>query len=579
MLRYALTAISVFVLLGVSFAQAHDNRWFFGGFASSTDTLFGGSVIDFSEEPPLVFKEDKTMNFDVTMASACDSSGQLQFYTNGIAIDDASNQTMANGDSLNPGQFATSFASSGYILIMSEIVLPLPGQPSKYALFHLKFETHPVFVFSISTLYMTVVDMSLNGGLGEVVSKNEVLLSNGRFGSINAVKHANGRDWWIWTTLGSENKYQRFLLTPSGLYGPDEIAADPAFCCPESEGTIAFSPDGTKMVRYNVAQGLIFYDFDRCSGTLSNPTEIPLPDSDWGGGIAFSQGSRYFYLAHDPENIYQYDTWAADIAATQQTVAAYDGFRGYYGTRSSFYMMQLGPDGRIYITAPNSIEVLGYIDQPDRPGPSCRVVQHGLHLPTMNHFTCPHYPYYRLGPLDGSPCDTLGLDNHPVAKFRYYQDSTDYLTVNFTDLSTYAPTGWSWSFGDGTVSQDTSPVHTFPQGGTYEVCLTVSNPYSSDIYCRTLQLGTSASGEVLPSVNLTVFPNPAREATNFILSDYLPCHATLYLHTATGQLVHTQRIGFGWNLVPLEGIAPGLYFYEVRDMDKVLKTGKLVVVE
>ncbi len=207
------------------------------------------------------------------------------------------------------------------------------------------------------------------------------------------------------------------------------------------------------------------------------------------------------------------------------------------------------------------------------------VEQHGITLPTYNAFSLPNFPNYRLGPLDGSPCDTLGLDNHPIAKFRYDQDTTNYLYLSFTDLSYYEPAEWSWSFGDGTVSQDTSPVHAYAQGGTYEVCLTVSNQYSASSYCKTLQIGTSATSATGPQATLTVFPNPAREATNIILSDYLPRHAVLNLYTATGQSVHYQRINFGWNTVPLEGIAPGLYFFEVRDEGRLLQSGKLVKAE
>jgi len=49
--------------------------------------------------------------------------------------------------------------------------------------------------------------------------------------------------------------------------------------------------------------------------------------------------------------------------------------------------------------------------------------------------------------------------------------------------------------------------------------------------------------------------------------------------TATIQPIRTQRIGLGWNNVPLEGMAPGLYFYEVKDEGRLLGCGKLVVVE
>ncbi|MBK8565638.1 MAG: hypothetical protein IPN76_20400 [Saprospiraceae bacterium] len=74
----------------------------------------------------------------------------------------------------------------------------MPGSKNKYTLFHLKLDYHPVFILARTTLYMTMIDMSLNDGLGEVIEINRELLTNGRFGSVNAIKHANGRDWWIY---------------------------------------------------------------------------------------------------------------------------------------------------------------------------------------------------------------------------------------------------------------------------------------------------------------------------------------------------------------------------------------------
>jgi hypothetical protein len=168
------------------------------------------------------------------------------------------------------------------------------------------------------------------------------------------------------------------------------------------------------------------------------------------------------------------------------------------------------------------------------------------------------------------------LDNHPVAKFRYDQDTSNYLQVAFTDLSYYEPAAWHWDFGDGSTSQDTSPVHTFPHDGLYEVCLTVSNQYDENTFCRSLQIGEiNATGEVLPAVKVILYPNPAAEAVNVILYDYLPRHAELRLYDALGKEVARQRLNGGWNVMPLEGIAPGVYFYEVGDGERRLSAGKL----
>jgi len=49
------------------------------------------------------------------------------------------------------------------------------------------------------------------------------------------------------------------------------------------------------------------------------------------------------------------------------------------------------------------------------------------------------------------------------------------LTVQFTDLSSNAPTSWSWSFGDGGTSTAQNPSHQFASAGTYSVSLTADN--------------------------------------------------------------------------------------------------------
>ncbi|MBA7601087.1 hypothetical protein ES703_08154 [subsurface metagenome] len=63
----------------------------------------------------------------------------------------------------------------------------------------------------------------------------------------------------------------------------------------------------------------------------------------------------------------------------------------------------------------------------------------------------------------------------PIADFDH---STNELTASFTDAS-YDPDGfvvsWSWSFGDGAISEERNPAHTYSTPGTYEVTLTVTD--------------------------------------------------------------------------------------------------------
>jgi hypothetical protein len=66
--------------------------------------------------------------------------------------------------------------------------------------------------------------------------------------------------------------------------------------------------------------------------------------------------------------------------------------------------------------------------------------------------------------------------------------------VYFTDQSSGDPTGWQWSFGDGDMSTQQNPVHTYTVPGTYTVSLTVTrngetNTQTRTDYIRVLQAG------------------------------------------------------------------------------------------
>lgn len=54
------------------------------------------------------------------------------------------------------------------------------------------------------------------------------------------------------------------------------------------------------------------------------------------------------------------------------------------------------------------------------------------------------------------------------------------LKVQFTDKSTYSPTSWKWSFGDGTYSTQKNPAHTYSKAGKYTVSLTAKNVKGSN---------------------------------------------------------------------------------------------------
>lgn len=64
------------------------------------------------------------------------------------------------------------------------------------------------------------------------------------------------------------------------------------------------------------------------------------------------------------------------------------------------------------------------------------------------------------------------------------------LSVTFTDLSYNSPSEWNWDFGDGTVSNDQNPRHTYSQEGSYNATLTVINEYGQNTQTRVISVNT-----------------------------------------------------------------------------------------
>jgi PKD repeat protein len=72
--------------------------------------------------------------------------------------------------------------------------------------------------------------------------------------------------------------------------------------------------------------------------------------------------------------------------------------------------------------------------------------------------------------------------NPPVAEFTSnYVAGACINPVQFTDVSTNAPTSWAWDFGDGQSSTQQNPSHQYAASGTYTVSLTATSANGSDV--------------------------------------------------------------------------------------------------
>lgn len=399
------------------FAQSHHpDEWWPVGIKEYPGTPgYGNAWLRFEDGVPLVQPADLNMNFEAAVAVASDTLGNLLFYSNGCEICGGDGQLLENGQGLNPGSLHEWVCGTvGYTAPRSMTALPLPGHHSQWIILHIGGSYDPSRKMVYGPLYLTQIDMVANGGKGAVTSKN-VLVASGEIEPFAIVRHGNGRDWWVVMPEYGTNRYQVRLLSPQGLSLATVQAIGSTIGC-RRVGSSIFSPDGSRYARTNSCQAVVM-DFDRCAGVFSNPVLLKRdPGMLGGGGLAFSPDNRWLYATTDlcifradldePEpfldSLYKRPYAYVDEPPISEYV---------YGTSLTY--IQAAPDGRLYLVARHreryyprfTIQGEGYAFEPE-----------GLDLPVPTVRTLPHFPNFRLFDLQGSLCDTLGI-NGPVSVF------------------------------------------------------------------------------------------------------------------------------------------------------------------
>ncbi len=393
----------------LSAQDKHDYNWMLGYDPNIPQSLYGGSCVDFHAEPPTVSFFEIPFDFSAN-AAISDVEGNLLFYTNGCQIANRKHEIMPNGDGISPGKTHDDYCDGGYPAWQGNLILPWPEHENKYVFFHTRTSGDLIK----TDLLHSIIDMTLANGMGDVgPTKNQVVVDDTLANMLTAARHGNGRDWWIIIPRDYLNGYYTLLLDPAGIFTPNlqKIGTDWTF--QDWSGQSAFSPDGSWYARANPYNELHLFRFDRCSGLLSQPLKLPLPDPDlFACGVAFSPNSQRLYVSTGLL-LYQYDLTQPDVGATRLLVDKYDGF-DVSGLPTTFFQMMPAPNGKIYMTCASTVNVLHVIHNPDEIGLACDFRQHDLLLPARNGFRTPNFPHFRLYDLPGSPCDTLGI-NGPVA--------------------------------------------------------------------------------------------------------------------------------------------------------------------
>jgi len=210
-------------------SQGEFNQWRFGFYAG----------LDFNFTPPVAVSGSPMQSYPSPI-NVSDSLGNILFYSNGSQVWNRNNQPMPNGSGL-----------FGYI-INSQAVFTIQNlsDHNKYFLFTLGH-----YGFIPQGLYYSVIDMTLNGGLGDVVNGMKNIPVYGGENTANwmsGTRHKNNKDAWLIVRSIVPSQYLAYKITSSGIDTIPIVSpsiVNTTIVWPENYGgTLKISQDGNKII-------------------------------------------------------------------------------------------------------------------------------------------------------------------------------------------------------------------------------------------------------------------------------------------------------------------------------------------
>ena len=505
--------ITIFIFLIASlpcFSQGEASHWYFGNGAGLIFDTSSGTVSPTSAAA-------STINTNEGCSSISDSNGNLLLYTDGQNVWDKNHQIMPNAD---------YFAGSGLLgdpsSTSSGLIIPRPGNPDNYYIFTVDEPHHnnawaypkqgPADINGNTLtqyddangnggfvpngddgfnngLNYSLVDLTLNGGYGDVVSteKNRPLLTYDPLDQeqvsfkcsekITAVEHDDGQSYWVISHF--LDIFYAFRVDGSGVNTtPETSQITPLITLNgyrrNSIGYLKSSPDGTKLAICHNEQGdtqgqnsnttsgsFWIYDFDDSTGIVSNPVNLMSNSGVY--GAAFSTDSSKLYSTAN-NTVYQFDLNAMDVSGSQTIIQQQSRFIG---------AIQLAPNGKIYIANTASNNSLDVINTPDELGVLCDYVTSGQPLAAGTEANLGLPPFIQSFFLAKIEVDNLCLGN----------------TTQFSIDSNEIYDSVQWDFGDSSpLSTSDSPVHIYPNTGRFTVSANLTLGTEVNIFSKTIEI-------------------------------------------------------------------------------------------
>lgn len=472
------------------FSQLESAHWYFGVNAG----------LDFSSGSPVVVY-DGILETGEGCASISDPDGNLLFYTDGRFVYNRNHNTMPNGVALLGDSSSTQ----------SAIIVPYPGQINLYYIFTVGADDGALPGSTTNEGFnYYIVDMNLDGGLGDILLDESSNLMDLTSEKVTAVAHANNQSFWIITHF--EDKFYSFLVDETGINTTPVISQigpylDPDVYPVNSRGYLKTSPDGKKIAIAHLSnlplgdipQEVIdsepgfytngtfantydgyaaVYDFDDETGIISNEITLSTEGSPY--GVEFSFESRFLYIEYDfhedlvwiKGEVIQYDLDAADVAASAITI--FDDYTYYGQTFQARGALQLALDKKIYYSSTRYVgqtyfgDHVSVIHSPDTAGTSANFELNAIQIndnENSNHFTSFGLPPFITSFFRAS----IQFEGQILNSGTCLGNS-----ISFSVNSNVEILSVNWNFGDGNISTEMNPTHTYDLPGTYTVLANIT---------------------------------------------------------------------------------------------------------